>query len=91
MWIPRLTYDLPACIPARSNKKKEKFQRLMGIKGEVAAAIGPALPPPGGHSDGHTAMRLEEQEKVLKDVEGAFVAGVSRRADGRTVGLGAER
>ncbi len=63
----------------------------MGIKGEVAAAIGPVLAPPGRdphHLEGHVAMRREEQEKVLHDVEEAFNAGL-RRKDGRTTGLGA--
>ena len=60
----------------------------MGSKGEVAAFVGPALPAaatavlPAGRA---TAMRREEQEKVLRDVEGAYVAG---RKQG-TTGLGA--
>ncbi|GAX74699.1 hypothetical protein CEUSTIGMA_g2147.t1 [Chlamydomonas eustigma] len=74
-----------------SDKDKERFQRLMGIKGEVAAALAPILQPPGADPEaGQTAMRREEQERVLNSVEVAFHAGL-KRADGRTVGLGAER
>ena len=70
-----------------SDKEKARVNRLMGIKGELAAHVGPLLPPP--EASGH-ALSLEEQEKVLRDVEGAFVAGL-RRKDGRTMGLGAEQ
>jgi|LauGreSBDMM110SN_4_FD.fasta_scaffold04206_5 hypothetical protein len=58
----------------------------MGIKGELATHVGPMLPPP--ETSGH-ALSREEQDKVLRDVEGAFVAGLKRK-DGRTTGLGAE-
>jgi hypothetical protein len=61
----------------------------MGVK---ADAVGPSLPAPvakgGAPVTGvQTAMRREEQAKVLHDVESAFVVGV-KRADGRTTGLG---
>jgi hypothetical protein len=64
---------------------KQKFIKLMGVKG------GPATAGSGAASGGVDAEREvltgDQQAKLLRDVEGHFMQGL-RRADGRKVGLG---
>ncbi|EFJ51897.1 hypothetical protein VOLCADRAFT_87558 [Volvox carteri f. nagariensis] len=73
-----------------TDRDKERFQRLMGLKGELAHR--PAYPPlearpPSPGSESHLAMTREQQERVLGDVEQQYLAGLKRK-DGRTAGLG---
>ncbi|KAL9232640.1 hypothetical protein vseg_007725 [Gypsophila vaccaria] len=54
-------------------ERQEKFNKLMGVKGEVKAASKP--------------VSSQDAEKLQVDLEKQYTAGLRRR-DGRTVGLG---
>ncbi|KXZ43225.1 hypothetical protein GPECTOR_97g763 [Gonium pectorale] len=69
-----------------TDKDKEKFQRLMGLKGDLAHPQ-PQPQPPSPGAEAHLAMTREQQERVLSEVEQQYLAGL-RRKDNRTVGLG---
>ncbi|KAJ8550695.1 hypothetical protein K7X08_000065 [Anisodus acutangulus] len=56
-------------------ERQEKFNKLMGVKGEVKTENKPVI---------HDA---EKQEELQMDLEKQYTAGLRRR-DGRTVGLG---
>ncbi|GIM15020.1 hypothetical protein Vretimale_17901 [Volvox reticuliferus] len=73
-----------------TDRDKEKFQRLMGLKGDMVHRT--ALPtvearPPSPGPESHLAMTREQQERVLGEVEQQYLAGLKRK-DGRTAGLG---
>ncbi|KAL8162300.1 hypothetical protein V2J09_013789 [Rumex salicifolius] len=58
-------------------ERQEKFNKLMGVKGEVKLAQSPS-----GDS-----VQTEKQRELQLDLEKQYTAGLRRR-DGRTVGLG---
>ncbi|URD91829.1 hypothetical protein MUK42_28134 [Musa troglodytarum] len=59
--------------------RQEKFNRLMGVKGNVASECKP------DNNDG--SLHAKKQEELDTDLEKQYTAGLRRR-DGRTVGLG---
>ncbi|XP_065856787.1 uncharacterized protein [Euphorbia lathyris] len=64
-------------------ERQEKFNKLMGVKGDVNVEHKPEVE--GG--DGHGRVQAEKQKEVQMDLEKQYTAGLRRR-DGRTVGLG---
>lgn len=62
-------------------ERREKFNKLMGVKGEAVADV----PQSGDNVSG--LFTTEKQEELQQDLEKQFTAGLRRR-DGRTVGLG---
>ncbi|GMH29411.1 hypothetical protein Nepgr_031254 [Nepenthes gracilis] len=61
--------------------RQEKFNKLMGVKGEVKVEQRPM------NEDGTDLLRAEKQRELQLDLEKQYTAGLRRR-DGRTVGLG---
>lgn len=64
-----------AIFPDR--ERQEKFNKLMGVKGEVKLAQDPSSDP----------IQTDKQRELQMDLEKQYTAGLRRR-DGRTVGLG---
>ncbi|CAK9214231.1 unnamed protein product [Sphagnum troendelagicum] len=62
-------------------ERQDKFQKLMGVKGDIKDAEVP--PPPVGAA----VFTEEKQRELQEDLERQFTQGLRRR-DGRTVGLG---
>ncbi|WOL20176.1 hypothetical protein Cni_G28979 [Canna indica] len=60
-------------------ERQEKFNRLMGVKGNVVSEVIPV------NKDGN--FQAKKQEELDTDLEKQYTAGLRRR-DGRTVGLG---
>lgn len=85
----------------QSEEDKQKFIKLMGVKGGEAPlgpqpAPGPTpqgggafnpLDAGGGESQAHVIMKRDEQERLLGQLEKDFQSGV-RRLGNRTQGLG---
>lgn len=62
-------------------ERQEKFNKLMGVKGEVKVEQKP------DDQEGSEVLRAEKQKELQLDLEKQYTAGLRRR-DGRTVGLG---
>ncbi|XP_021297473.1 arginine/serine-rich coiled-coil protein 2 isoform X3 [Herrania umbratica] len=62
-------------------ERQEKFNKLMGVKGEVKVEQKPE------NQDGSGLLQAEKQRELQQDLEKQYTAGLRRR-DGRTVGLG---
>ncbi|XVE90727.1 hypothetical protein DITRI_Ditri20bG0100500 [Diplodiscus trichospermus] len=62
-------------------ERQEKFNKLMGVKGDVKVEHKP------DNQDGNGALQAEKQRELQLDLEKQYTAGLRRR-DGRTVGLG---
>ncbi|CAK9184058.1 unnamed protein product [Ilex paraguariensis] len=62
-------------------ERQEKFNKLMGLKGDVKVEQKP------DNQDGSGLLRAEKQKELQMDLEKQYTAGLRRR-DGRTVGLG---
>lgn len=62
-------------------ERQEKFNKLMGVKGEVKVEHNL------DNEDGSGRLQAEKQKEVQLDLEKQYTAGLRRR-DGRTVGLG---
>ncbi|XP_050232694.1 uncharacterized protein LOC126681244 isoform X2 [Mercurialis annua] len=63
------------------NERRDKFNKLMGVKGDVKAD------QKSNTEDGDGRLQAEKQKEVQLDLEKQYTAGLRRR-DGRTVGLG---
>lgn len=61
--------------------RQEKFNKLMGVKGNANVGHRPGDQDGGGH------LQAEKQRELQLDLEKQYTAGLRRR-DGRTVGLG---
>ncbi|GMP97811.1 hypothetical protein CsSME_00045925 [Camellia sinensis var. sinensis] len=61
-------------------ERQEKFNKLMGVKGELKVEHKPDNQESGG-------LQAEKQKELQLDLEKQYTAGLRRR-DGRTVGLG---
>lgn len=61
--------------------RQEKFNKLMGVKGELKVENKP------NNQDGDGLLQAEKQRELQVDLEKQYTAGLRRR-DGRTVGLG---
>ncbi|GAU34341.1 hypothetical protein TSUD_20480, partial [Trifolium subterraneum] len=68
-------------IPMFDRERQEKFNKLMGVKGE--AKVEQNL----DNQNDNDALRAEKQKELQLDLEKQYTAGLRRR-DGRTVGLG---
>ncbi|KAL6988027.1 hypothetical protein U1Q18_013773 [Sarracenia purpurea var. burkii] len=64
-------------------ERQEKFNKLMGVKGEPKVEHKPDNQQTGGQG----LLQAEKQREVQLDLEKQYTAGLRRR-DGRTVGLG---
>ncbi|KAK4837175.1 hypothetical protein QYF36_003385 [Acer negundo] len=62
--------------------RQEKFNKLMGVKGELKVEN-----KPNNNQDGDGLLQAEKQKELQLDLEKQYTAGLRRR-DGRTVGLG---
>ncbi|GKV17286.1 hypothetical protein SLEP1_g27814 [Rubroshorea leprosula] len=62
-------------------ERQEKFNKLMGVKGELKVDHKP------DNQDGSGLLHAEKQKELQLDLEKQYTAGLRRR-DGRTVGLG---
>ncbi|XVF40891.1 hypothetical protein PTKIN_Ptkin01aG0153200 [Pterospermum kingtungense] len=62
-------------------ERQEKFNKLMGVKGDVRVEHKP------DKQDGSGLLQAEKQREMQLDLEKQYTAGLRRR-DGRTVGLG---
>lgn len=62
-------------------ERQEKFNKLMGVKGDVKVDHKP------DNQDGSGLLQAEKQKELQLDLEKQYTAGLRRR-DGRTVGLG---
>ncbi|GLT28022.1 hypothetical protein SLA2020_029800 [Shorea laevis] len=62
-------------------ERQEKFNKLMGVKGEQKVDHKP------DNQDGSGLLHVEKQKELQLDLEKQYTAGLRRR-DGRTVGLG---
>ncbi|XP_042482315.1 arginine/serine-rich coiled-coil protein 2 isoform X2 [Macadamia integrifolia] len=71
-------WDLPLFS---DRERQEKFNKLMGVKGETKLEHNPE------DKDGNGILRSEKQKELELDLEKHYTAGLRRR-DGRTVGLG---
>ncbi|XVE60971.1 hypothetical protein DITRI_Ditri06bG0003400 [Diplodiscus trichospermus] len=63
------------------HERQEKFNKLMGVKGNAA------VEPKPDNQDGIGLLQAEQQRELQLDLEKQYTAGLRRR-DGRTVGLG---
>ncbi|XWS57163.1 hypothetical protein CRYUN_Cryun09bG0149500 [Craigia yunnanensis] len=62
-------------------ERQEKFNKLMGVKGDVKVEQKP------DNQDGSGLLQAEKQRELQLDLEKQYTAGLRRR-DGRIVGLG---
>ncbi|KAK3004305.1 hypothetical protein RJ639_018667, partial [Escallonia herrerae] len=62
-------------------ERQEKFNKLMGVKGDIKVEHKPE------NQDGGGLLQAEKQKELQLDLEKQYTAGLRRR-DGRTVGLG---
>ncbi|XWS43037.1 hypothetical protein CRYUN_Cryun16bG0066700 [Craigia yunnanensis] len=62
-------------------ERQEKFNKLMGVKGDVTVEHKP------DNQNGSGLIQAEKQRELQLDLEKQYTAGLRRR-DGRTVGLG---
>lgn len=62
-------------------ERQEKFNKLMGVKGEVKVERKPE------NQEGSSLLQSDKQKELQMDLEKQYTAGLRRR-DGRTVGLG---
>ncbi|KAF9597921.1 hypothetical protein IFM89_022623 [Coptis chinensis] len=78
VFFPAHRWDVPLFS---DRERQEKFNKLMGVKGEMKPEQKPDTKESGG------LLQAEKQEQLQLDLEKQYTAGLRRR-DGRTVGLG---